>query len=470
MNNTKVVVTIGPNSSDENTLRELFCSGMDVARINMSFCTKEECIDIIDKIDKLNEEYSKKIATMIDLDGPRVRVNNIDGGEAYLEEGDKIRVYTDNVLGDKTKFSVNYANLTKDVKVNDLIKIDDGKITLKIIDIGTNYILCEVIIPGVIKTGKTVNVPGRKLNIPFLQAKDKETVEFASAHGIDFLSLSFVRNSDDVLSVTDMLIELGNDHMEVLSKIENNESYEDIDEILKISDGAIVARGDLGVEVPMENIPLMQKNIINKCHLFGKVVIVSTDFLSSIENDMMPTRAEVSDVANAVLDGTDAIMLSGETTVGKHPVEVLKIMERIIKATETGMPSKSIEENTELDTQDITGSVAYSVAACASKLSAVAIVTPTISGYTAKKIGKLRSNCPVVAISPSIDTVKSLALHYGVQPVLSDGIENFDDIINMARDCTKAMMKVNEGDKIIITGGYPFSKVKHTNFMKIEEL
>lgn len=469
MNNTKVVVTIVPTSSDENTLRELFCSGMDVARINMNFCTTEECLDIVNKINKLNEEYSKKIATMIDLDGPRVRVNEIDGGEALLEEGDKIRIYTDNVTGDRTKFSVNYTGFASDVKVNDLIKVDDGKIVLKVIDIGTNYVLGEVVISGIIKSNKTVNVPGRKLNIPFLQDKDRENIKFASENGIDFISLSFVRSYEDVLNVNDMLIELGNDHIEVLAKIENADAYEDIDEILKLSDGAIVARGDLGVEVPMENIPLMQKNIINKCHLFGKVAIISTDFLSSMESEMMPTRAEVSDVANAVIDGTDAIMLSGETTMGKHPVETLKIMEKIIKATESGINPK-MDENIECEMQDITGSVAYSVAVCAKKLSAVAIVTPTISGYTARKIGKLRSNCPVIAISPSIDTVKSLALHYGVQPVLANNIETFDDIINMARECTKAMMKVNEGDKIIITGGYPFSKVKHTNFMKIEEL
>lgn len=469
MNNTKVIVTVGQKSSDENVLRELFCSGMDVARINMGFCSSEECLDIINKINKLNDEYSKKIAIMIDLDGPRVRVNEIENGSAFLEEGDKIRVYIDNIVGDKTKFSVNYVGFTNDVKVNDIIKIDDGKIVLKVIDIGINYVLCEVMVAGIIKTGKTVNVPGRNLNIPFLQDKDKEIIKFASENNIDFISLSFVRSSDDVLNVTDMLIELGNDHIEVLAKIENAESYEDIDGILKICDGAIVARGDLGVEVPMENIPLMQKNIINKCHQFGKVVIVSTDFLSSMENELMPTRAEVSDVANAVIDGSDAIMLSSETTIGNHPIEALKIMEKIINATENGMPNRE-NENMELDMQDVTGSVAYSVAVCANKLSAVAIVTPTISGYTARKIGRLRSNCPVIAISPSIDTVKSLALHYGVQPVLASNIETFDDIIKIARDCTKAMMKVNDGDKIIITGGYPFSKVKHTNFMKIEEL
>ena len=453
MNNTKVVVTIGPNSSDENTLRELFCSGMDVARINMSFCTKEECIDIINKINKLNGEYSKKIATMIDLDGPRVRVNNIDGGEAYLEEGDKIRVYMDNILGDKTKFSVNYANLTKDVKVNDLIKIDDGKITLKIIDIGTNYILCEVIIPGVIKTGKTVNVPGRKLNIPFLQAKDKETVEFASANGIDFLSLSFVRNSDDVLSVTDMLIELGNDHMEVLSKIENNESYEDIDEILKISDGAIVARGDLGVEVPMENIPLMQKNIINKCHLFGKVVIVSTDFLSSMENDMMPTRAEVSDVANAVLDGTDAIMLSGETTVGKFPVEVVRFMANICENTE-----KYYDYEYKFDeayVQDITTAIAHNVVESANILDVKAIVAATVSGATARMISNLKPQSIVLAACPDEKVARSLALCYGVYPTILPIYDTTDEVINNAVKVAKEALNLKDKDLVIVTGGFP---------------
>ena len=470
MGKTKIIATVGPSTNSKQKLKELILKGCDAIRINMRQCDYTFCDLVFQMVDELNKELNTCVSIILDTNGPDLRIGLINEDKTFLKQDTVIRIYKEDVLGDETKFSVNYEDFVNDVKLGNTISINDGAVELVTEEKCESYLKCRVIKEGFISSKSDVHVVGIKLNIPFLQAKDKETVEFASTNGIDFLSLSFVRNSDDVLSVTDMLIELGNDHMEVLSKIENNESYEDIDEILKISDGAIVARGDLGVEVPMENIPLMQKNIINKCHLFGKVVIVSTDFLSSMENDMMPTRAEVSDVANAVLDGTDAIMLSGETTVGKHPVEVLKIMEKIIKATETGMPSKHIEENAGLDMQDITGSVAYSVAACASKLSAVAIVTPTISGYTAKKIGKLRSNCPVVAISPSIDTVKSLALHYGVQPVLSDGIENFDDIINMARDCTKAMMKVNEGDKIIITGGYPFSKVKHTNFMKIEEL
>ena len=469
MNNTKIVATISPSSSDIETLRELFCAGMDVVRINMSYATHEFCLDVIEKVEKLNSKYSKKIAVMLDTAGPEVQINEIENGSAYLEQGDKIRIYIDNIIGDKTKFSVNYDGLVDDVKVDDIIKINDGKISLKVIDKGPNYILCEVLLPGVIENGKSLNVPGRKLNIPFLSEKDRLDIEFACKNKVDFLALSFVSSFEDVLQVNDMLIKMGNDHLGIISKIENESGFEDIDEIIKLSDGIMVARGDLGVEMPIENVPLMQKTIINKCHDAGKISIVSTEFLSSMETELMPTRAEVSDVANAVLDGADVVLLAGETTIGKHPVETLKIMEKIINVTEAGINSYNIDGKFN-EGQDITGAVAYSVVECAHKLGCRAIVTPTISGYTAKKLSAFRPKCPIISLSPSVETAKLLSLHYAVHPVVTSEIKEFDEIIEIAKECTRTLMKANENDKIIITGGYPFSKVKHTNFMKIEEL
>lgn len=468
MNNTKIVATIGPASSDIETIKQLFCAGMDVIRINMSYADHDFCLDIIKKVEKINKEYSKKIAIMLDTAGPEVQVGKFENGQAFLTKGDKIRIYTNDVLGDKTKFSVNYENLVEDVKINDIIKINDGKISLEIIDKGTNYILCTVINEGVISDNNGLNIPGRKLNIPFLSKKDKEDIEFACTHKIDFLALSYVSSFDDIALVNDMLIEHGNDHLEVISKIENEAGYENIDEIIKLSDGIMVARGDLGVEVPIERVPLIQKSIISKCHQTGKISIVSTEFLSSMKEELMPTRAEVSDVANAVLDGADVVLLSGETTIGKHPVETLQIMEKIISVTEAGMPNTSSLNREE--EQDVTGFVSYSVALCANKLGCKAIVTPTMSGYTAKKLSSFRPKCPIISLSPDEGVVKSLTLHYGVHPVIIPKVKEFDEILDVAKECTKSLMKVEENDKIVVTGGYPFSKVKHTNFMKIEEL
>lgn len=466
MNNTKIIATISPTISDIETLKELFNSGADVARINMSYADEDFCLDIIKKLEKINKENARKIALMLDIDGPNIRINDIDGGIAYLEQGDKIRIYMDNVLGDKTKFSINY-NIIDDIKINDTIKIKDGKITLNVIDKDTS-ILCEVIVPGEIESGNNLNVIGKKLNIPFLSEKDKNNIRFACQNKVDFLALSFVSSLDDVLEVNDMLIEMGNDHLEIISKIETEYAFEEIDEIIKASDGIMVARGDLGVNVPIEKVPIIQKTIINKCHEYGKISIVSTDFLASMGNDLMPTRAEVSDVANAVIDGTDAILLADEVAKGAYPIQTLKMIEKIIGTTESSI---NIAHQEILDEeQDITGSVAYSVVECAKKLNVKAIVAPTMSGYTAIKLSRFRPNCPIVALSPNVETVKNLTLHYGVHPIHIDTLNNFDDIIKVAKEKARNIFKINEKDRIIITGGYPFSKVKHTNFMKIEEL
>ena len=466
MNNTKIVVTIGPNISSIDTLREIFHNGADVARINMSYASLEFCEDIIKKIDKINSENDRKIALMLDIAGPNILINAIENGKAYLEQGDKIRIYMDNIVGDKTKFSVNY-NILNDIEINDVIKIKDGKITLKVLDIDTS-ILCEVEEPGEIEAGNNLNVIGKTLNIPFLNDKDKRDIQFACQNKVDFLALSFVSSLEDVLEVNDMLIEMGNDHLEIISKIETEKAFEEIDDIIKASYGIMVARGDLGVNVPIEKVPIIQKSVIHKCHEYGKISIISTEFLSSMKEDIMPTRAEVSDVANAVIDGTDAILLADEITKGNYPVQTIKMLDKIIGTTESNINTSY--NNLESEKQDITGSVAYSVVECAKKLDVSAIVAPTMSGYTAIKLSKYRPECPIIALSPNAETVKSLSLHYGVHPVQIKTLNSFDEIIKVARETSKKMLKESEEKCIIITGGYPFSKVKHTNFMKIEEL
>lgn len=470
MKKTKVIATIGPASKDIEVLKNLMLSGMDVARINLRYADKEFCKDIVNKINNLNKELKTNISIMFDLEGPDIKVGHFSGGSAYLNKGDKIRIYMDDILGDSTKFSISYKNLINEIKVNHLIKINDGLIELKIIDKEINYLLCEVIHGGFIEDGKGVNV-GIHLNIPFLREKDIEDIKLANELNIDYLALSKVSSYEDVLSVNDMLINLGNDHMAIISKIENEHALDEIDEIIKNSEGVMVARGDLGVELPMERVPKIQKMIINKCHIEGKISIVATELLSSMENIVRPTRAEVSDIANAVLEGTDAVMLSGETTIGNYPVETLDIMTKIIEETELDQNYYEFLDTTmRTEKQDITGSVAYSAVECAIRLKCKAIVTPTVSGYTARKISRFRPNCPIVAISPDVNVIKNLNLYYGVYPVLEDDINSFDKIMKISKEKAKTSLKLEEKDKIIITGGYPFKEVKHTNFMKIEEV
>ena len=470
MKKTKVIATIGPASKDIEILKNLMLSGMDVARINLRYADKEFCEDIVNKIKNLNKELKTNTAILFDLEGPDITVGHFSGGSAYLNKGDKIRIYMDEVLGDSTKFSISYPNLINEIKVNNVLKINDGLIELKIIDKEINYLLCEVMIGGFIEDGKGVNV-GIHLNIPFLRTKDIEDIKLANELNIDYLALSKVSSYEDVLSVNDMLINLGNDHIAIITKIENEHALDEVDEIIKNSEGIIVARGDLGVELPMERLPKIQKMIINKCHIAGKISVVATELLSSMENVARPTRAEVADIANAVLEGTDAVMLSGETTIGNYPVQSLEIMSKIIEETEVDQNYYEFLDTTmRTEKQDITGSVAYSAVECAIRLKCKAIVTPTISGYTARKISRFRPNCPIVAITPDINVVKNLKLYYGIYPVLESDINSFDKIMKISKEKTKNILKLEEKDKIIITGGYPFKEVKHTNFMKIEEV
>lgn len=471
MNKTKIIATIGPASESVDVLKGLILSGMDVARLNLSYASYDFCLKAVEKIRKLNKELKTNVAIMLDLNGPTVQVGRLNAPKVTLKKGDRIRIYMDDILGDETKFSVSYPKLIDDVKYHTEILLRDGRIRLKVIDKDLNYILCEVMSEGEICEKDSINVPNVKMSMPFISTKDKDDILFANKIGADFLALSFVQSAEDVLSVNDLLIEMGNDHLGIIAKIENESAVEEIDEIIKVSDGILVARGDLGVEIPMERVPGIQKSVINKCHLMGKVSIVATEFLASMETEERPSRAEVSDVANAVLDSVDAIMLSGETTIGKYPVETLSTMDKIITTAEEDINYyELLDKSMRSEKQDITGSLVYSVTECANRLKCKAIIAPTMSGYTARKMSRFRPSCPIIAVSPDEDTVMSLALHFAVRPVLIEELNTLDKIIQTSKQITEELITIQSGDKIIITGGYPFKEVKHTNFMKIEEL
>lgn len=471
MNKVKVVVTIGPVSKEKQKIKELILNGADVVRLNLSHASQKFCSEIIQKVRELNYELGTNVGIMLDLNGPVVRCGELLGGSATYKTGDKIRIYMTQIIGDDKKLSVDYPELVNKVNIEDIIKLQDGTVEFKVLDKGIDYIICEVITGGTVIEKKNINIPNVDLEIPFMRVEDIKNIEFANRMNVDYLALSYVKTAEDVMDVTDMLIELGNDHIEVISKIECNDAIEDLDNIIKISNGVMVDRLDLGVEIPVERVPAIQKIVINKCNRMGKVSIISTDIASSMEDDSELTRAEVSDIVNAVLDGTDAILLSGETTIGRYPVKTIRNIERVIKEAECDIDYCSLYESAaRTEDEDITGMIACNVAQTANKLKCKAIIIPTVSGYTARKISRFRPSCPVIAVSPNDETVLSLSLHFGITAVLIDELNSLDKIIKVSEKVTRKLLDIKSGDKIIITGGYPFKETKSTNFMKIEEL
>lgn len=471
MNKTKIIATVGPSSAKKEILRKMIYNGMDVVRLNMTYSTHEFCDQVMTMMDELNEELETNVAVMMDLQGPTVNIHKLEGGVAEFKDGGIVRIYMNEVLGNSNQFSVSYPELLQDVKYNAMIKLDDGKIELEVVDKEIDCLVCRVIRGGYLQDHKTLNVMDTKLNLPFLSEKDRKDLIYAHEKNMDYVALSFVGSAEDVLEVNDILIDLENDHMGMIAKVECQEAIEEIDEIIRVSDGIMVARGDLGVTIPVERIPGVQKSIISKCHIAGKISIVATEMLSSMESAVRPTRAEVSDVANAVLDGVDAVMLSGETTIGLFPIETLGMMEKIIVSAEEDINYyELLDKAMRTEKQDTTGSIAYSVTECANRLKCKAIIAPTMSGYTARKMSRFRPSCPIIALSPDKDTVRSLALYFGVQPIYERNFNQFDKMMDIAVRTAKEHIELDEGDRVIVTGGYPFKKVKHTNFMKIEQI
>lgn len=468
INKTKVIATVGPVTMEKEQIKKLMINGTDVIRVNMSHADYNFCRNIVDSVNELNKELGMSISLLMDLTGPEVRTGDFVNGQAFFRKGDRVRIYMDEVTGDNTKFSVSYPNLIQEISYNSIISIKDGTMLMEVIEILQDFFVCEVLNDATIESHQNLTVQGVKLKLPYLTTKDETNITIAHKLGFDFISLSYVECAEHVLAVNDLLINLHNEHIGIISKIETSEGVDNIDEIIRVSDGIMVARGDLGVSVSMERVPGIQKKIIKKCHNAGKVSIVCTELMSSMERMARPTRAEVSDVANAVLDGADAVMLSGETTVGKYPIETLKMIEKIINSAEQDIDyNEYLSDNT---SNDITSIIAQNVTSAALKLKCRAIIAPTNSGYTARMMSRYRPSCPVIAVSPNEKTVKSLQLHFAVTPVLINELNSFDKIINLSKELTFKLISTSPGDKIIITGGYPFNEVKFTNFMKIEEL
>ncbi len=470
MNKTKIVATVGPMSSTKEMIKKMMLAGTDVFRINLSHSSYKDAEKICSHIKSLNRELSTNVGILIDTKGPEVRIGEIVG-DVVIEKDDIINITNKPSNGEFGNIQVNYNNLYKDVNVGDRILINDGLIELKVISILEEDIKCITINGGKLKSYKGLNVPDSMLSIDFLSDDNIEDIEFASRVHADFVALSFVRNANDVLDVNDMLIGLKNEHLQIISKIESKSSIEDIENIIKVSDGIMVARGDLGIEIPLESVPSVQKKIIKQSYSKGKICIVATEMLSSMESTSRPTRAEVSDVANAVLDGADAVMLSGETAVGSYAIETIETMNRIIESTECSMDyDEVLIKHTTNEQKDVTTVISHSVVDSANMLKARAIVASTLSGYTAKKISAHRPCCPIIATTPRKDTATSLSLNWGVIPVVVNKFSNTDEIVYSAVQVTKKLIDLNKEDKIIITGGFPLKQNKYTNFLKIEEI
>ena len=470
INKTKVISTIGPVTIEKAQIKRLMENGTDVIRVNMSHADYNFCRNVVESVNELNEELNMNVALLMDLAGPEVRIGEFVNGQALFKKGDRVRIYMDEIMGDSTKFSVSYPNLLQEIGYNNIISIKDGTMLMEVIEILSDFFVCEVLNDAMIESHQNLNVQNTKLKLPYLTNKDETDIVMAHKLGFDFISLSYVGSAENVLMVNEILINLQNEHIGLLSKIETEEGVNNIDEIIRVSDGILISRGDLGVSISMERVPGIQKKIIKKCHEAGKVSIVGTELMSSMEKMARPTRAEVSDVANAVLDGADAVMLSGETTVGKYPIETLKMIEKIINSAELDIDYlEYINDNTNAS-NDITSIISMNVASAAYRLKCCAIIAPTISGYTARMMSRFKPSCPIIAVCPNRETVKSLQLHFAVTPVLIDSLNSFDKITELSKNITFRLISTKPKDKIIITGGYPFNEVKYTNFMQIEEL
>ena len=468
MRKTKIVCTIGPSSESLDNTKKLIMAGMNVARLNFSHGDFEEHGRRIVNIRQACKELGKTVAILLDTKGPEIRLGKLAEEPIELEQGEYIVLTTEEILGDRNRIPVTYKNLPNDLKIGSTVLIDDGLIGLTVVDIQGTEIKCQIVNSGPIKSKKGVNVPGVHISLPGITEKDANDIVFGIEQGIDFIAASFVRKASDVLEIRELLERHNASHIQIISKIENQQGVDNLDEILEVSDGLMVARGDLGVEIPAEEVPLVQKRMIEKCNRAGKPVITATQMLDSMQRNPRPTRAEASDVANAIFDGTDAIMLSGETAAGKYPVESVLTMSRIAERAESALEYREIftkQANAQQST--VTEAISQAVANSALDLDAKAIITSTESGYTARMVSKYRPKAPIIAVTPIEQVLRRLALVWGVIPVSGKSAETTDEMFDIAVQGGIDTGLVRLGDTVIITAGVPVGRSGSTNLIKI---
>ena len=467
MKKTKIITSIGPASNEPEVFEKMVLNGANVARINFSHATIEEREKAVSTVKKVRNKLNTNIAILYDTKGPEFRNGNLEGDEINLVPGKTIKIVKDKVLGNEERFSVNYPEVLDNLEVGNTILLENGLMKIEVIEKEEDFVNCKIISGGVLGNKKSLNVPNVKLDIPFINDVDYEDIVYACRHDGDFIALSFVSCKEDVLKVRDILKEQGREDIKLISKIESMTGIENIDEIIEVSDGIMVARGDLGVEVPMTKLPIYQKKLIEKCREKGKVCVVATEKLESMKKNLRPTRAEVSDVANAVLDGTDAVMLSGETTSGKYPVETVKYMSDICIEAEKYYDNSFRNKTKTGVTETIVASVVES-----SKIFDIkVVVASTVSGYSARGISNLKPDCYILATCTTSEVARSLALNYGVITTVVPFVHSADEVVEIAREEAIRVFDLKKNDKILITGGFSKNTEKRiTNFMKIEEI
>ncbi|MBL0386260.1 pyruvate kinase [Tumebacillus sp. ITR2] len=473
MRRTKIVCTIGPASESVDMLKTLIQNGMNVARLNFSHGTYDEHAARIRNIRQASEELGKPIAIMLDIKGPKIRTGMVRDGAVELQNDAKIILTTEQIeLGDENRISISYEGLPEDVTVGSDLRIDDGLIGLIVEKVEGTDIHCRVINGGTLKNRKGINAPGVKLRIESVTEKDVADIRFGVDQGVDLIAASFVRKASDVLDVRRILEEKNATQL-IISKIETQEGLELIDEILEVTDGLMVARGDLGVEIPTEEVPLAQKMLIAKCNKLGKPVITATQMLDSMERNPRPTRAEASDVANAIFDGTDAIMLSGETAAGKYPAEAVATMARIAERAEEALFGRLVPARTstiEAQAGSITDAMSHAVATVAKELKAHAIVTATSSGHTARMVSKHRPSTPIIATTDREEVSRRLLVSWGVYPVLTKKAKTTDELLSVSVEGALASGLVDHGDLLVITAGVPVGQPGTTNMIKVHTI
>jgi pyruvate kinase len=471
MRKSKIVCTIGPASESLENIKKLILAGMNVARLNFSHGDFEEHGNRIKTIRQASAELNKTVAILLDTKGPEIRTGKLEVEPIELVQDEYLTLTTEEILGDQNRISVTYSELPNDVQVGSTILIDDGLIGLTVVDIQGTEIKTRIVNGGTIKSKKGVNVPGVAISLPGITEKDTNDIIFGIEQDIDFIAASFVRKASDVLEIRELLEKHNAAHIQIISKIENQQGVDNLDEILAASDGLMVARGDLGVEIPAEDVPLAQKLMIQKCNIAGKPVITATQMLDSMQRNPRPTRAEASDVANAIFDGTDAIMLSGETAAGKYPVESVLTMSRIAEKAESALNHREIFMKQQIAQETtVTEAISQSVSISALDLNAKAIISSTVTGHTARVVSKYRPKSPIIAVTTQERTMRQLALVWGVTPVHGLVASSTDELLETAIKGGKDSGLVKAGDLVVITAGIPLGRSGSTNLVKVSQI
>ena len=470
MRKTKIVCTLGPASETREIIARLCKAGMNVARLNFSHNTHADHKRRIDLVKSVREELSLPIAIMLDTKGPEYRIKTFEGGKILLSDGDPFTFTTNEVVGNIERVSVSYAKLPEELSVGDTILLNNGLLSFIFENIRGNDIECRVTCGGELSDRKSMSFPGKVMKQPYLSEQDKEDIKFGVENGIDYIACSFVSCKQDLLDVRKYMAEIGAEGIELIAKIENQSGVDNIEQICQVCDGIMVARGDMGVEIPFEHLPAIQKKLITKCRMLGKRVITATEMLESMITNSRPTRAEISDIANAVYDGTSAIMLSGETAAGKYPVQAVATMAKIAETTEATINYKKRFHEADFQIRNMTDAISHSTCGMAIDIDAKAIVACSLSGMTARMVSRFRSPVPIIGLTTNESTWRKLSLSWGVIPAICETFNSTDVLFYTAKKIAKQTLGLEKGDRIVITGGDTTGHSGNTNLIKIEEI